>query len=95
MAKKKSARTKNLSPGQAIRIKPGTTAPEFPEVSCAGWTGVVTELIGKKSDPQYVVEWDEATLQAMPQSYKDQCEERNLTYSFSCFSLSDIERLEG
>jgi hypothetical protein len=94
MAKKKAARNNTLSPGQPIRIKPGVTAPEFPEVSCAGWSGVIMELIGKKSDPQYVVEWDAATLSRMPQSYKDQCEERNLMYSLSCFSLPDMEPLE-
>ena len=95
MAKKKSAGSQKLSPGQKIRIKPGVTAPEFPEVSCAGWTGAVIDVIGKKTDPQYVVEWDEATLDKMPQSYKDQCEERNLTYSLSCFSLPDMETLES
>jgi len=95
MAKKKASRKPKLSPGQKIRIKPGVTAPEFPDVSCAGWTGTIMELIGKKTDPQYVVEWDAATLDAMPQSYQDQCEERNLTYSYSCFSLSDMEVVEG
>jgi hypothetical protein len=95
MAKKKAARTKTLSPGQPIRIKPGITAPEFPDVSCGGWTGVIMERIGKKTDPQYVVEWDEATLNIMPASYKDQCEARNLMYSYSCFSSSDLEVLEG
>lgn len=83
-----------LSPGQAIRIKPGITAPEFPDVSCAGWTGIIMDLIGKKSDPQYVVEWDEKTLAAMPQSYKDQCEERSLMYSFACLGFSDMEVVE-
>lgn len=94
MAKKKSGKTSNLAPGQAIRIKPGVTAPEFPEVSCAGWTGIIMELIGKKTDPQYVVEWDQSTISRMPQSYKDQCEERNLTYSYSCLSAGDMEALE-
>jgi len=91
MAKKKASRKPKLSPGQRIRIKPGVSAPEFPDVSCDGWTGAVMELIGKKSDPQYVVEWDAETLAAMPQSYKDQCEERNLTFSYSCFAYDDME----
>ncbi len=95
MAKKKTARKNSFSPGQSVRIKPGVTAPEFPEVSCAGWTGVVMELIGKKTDPQFVVEWDAATLNQLPPSYKDQCEERNLTYSFSCFPASDMEPIDG
>jgi hypothetical protein len=95
MAKKKAARKMMLSPGQPVRIKPGVSAPEFPDVACAGWTGVIMELIGKKTDPQYVIEWDQPTLSAMPQSYKDQCEERKLTYAFSCFPLADIDVLEG
>jgi hypothetical protein len=95
MAKKQAARMTKLSPGQFIRIKPGVAAPEFPDVSCGGWTGVIMELIGKKTDPQYVVEWDQATLNIMPRSYKDQCEERHLTYSFSCFALSDMELIEA
>jgi hypothetical protein len=94
MAKKKSAKTSKLAPGQAIRIKPGVRAPEFPDVSCDGWTGVIMELTGKRTEPQYVVEWDQNTLAMMPQSYKDQCEERNLTYSFSCFPADDMEALE-
>ncbi len=94
MAKKKAARKPTFSPGHAIRIKPGVTAPEFPDVSCAGWTGIIMELIGKKTAPQYVVEWDQATLSTMPQSYKNQCEERKLTYSFSCFAESDMESVE-
>ena len=94
MAKKKSAKTPSLAPGQAIRIKPGVTAPEFPDVSCAGWSGVIMEVLGKKTNPQYVVEWDQRTLDNMPQSYKDQCEEQTLTYSYSCLSAEDMELLE-
>jgi hypothetical protein len=94
MAKKKASQKPKLSPGQRIRIKAGVTAPEFPDVSCAGWTGVVMELIGKKTDPGYVVEWDRETLEAMPESYKDECEERKLMYSFACFSLSDMEAVD-
>ena len=94
MAQKKPARKNPFAPGQSVRIKAGVTAPEFPNVSCAGWTGVIIELIGKKADPQYVVEWDKATRSRLPQSYKDQCEERTLTYSFSCFPASDMEPME-
>ncbi len=94
MAKKKSAKTPKLAPGQAIRIKPGVAAPEFPEVSCAGWTGVIMELMGK-TDPKYLVEWDQATLDNMPGSYKEQCEERTLTYSFCYFSSEDMEVVES
>ena len=95
MAKKKATRKAKLSPGQPIRIKAGVTVPEFPEVSCAGWTGVILEVTGKKADPQYVIEWDAASLDAMPQSYKDECEAKNYMFSYSCFSLSDLESVDA
>ncbi len=91
MAKKKASRKKGLAPGTPVRVRPGITAPEFPDVVCEGWTGVVRDTIGKKSDPQYVVEWDDGTIDAMPDGYQEQCEEKNLLFSMSCFTEAQLE----
>ncbi|WP_166821398.1 hypothetical protein [Thalassoroseus pseudoceratinae] len=91
MAKKKASRKKGFALGTPVRVRPGITAPEFPDVECAGWTGVVRDTIGKKSDPQYVVEWDDATISAMPDGYEQQCEEKNLLFSMSCFTEAQLE----
>jgi hypothetical protein len=95
MGKKKSAHRGGIPVGTPIRVREGVTAPEFPGVSCAGWTGVVRDHIGPKASPQIVVEWDEATLAVIPPAYKDQCEERNLLYTMSCFAEADLEPLTG
>ena len=92
MAKKKSAG--KLGEGTRIRIRDGVTAPEFPDVSCAGWTGTIADVIGKKAEPQFVVEWDAATLERLPAAYREQCEQRNLLYTMACFPRESFDVLE-
>lgn len=93
MGKKKAS--DKLSLGTRIRIKAGVTIPEFPEISCEGWTGRVADLTGKKSEPKYVVEWDDSAIQGMPKSYRDACEEKGLFYRMACFERGDLEAVAG
>jgi hypothetical protein len=93
MAKKRSSR--KLAVGTRVRVKEGTAVPEFPEVVCGGWSGVVDNLIGKsKPDPKYVIEWDENTLESMPADYVAKCEESNLFYRMACFGREDLDLIE-
>lgn len=89
MAKKQSA--DNLAPGARVQVRPGVSVPEFPDVSCAGWTGVVVELVGKKADAKCVVEWDEATVAQMPRAYVEDCEKQNLFYRMACLARDELE----
>ena len=89
MSKKKTS--DKLTVGTRIRTKTGVTAPEFPEVSCEGWTGRVNDLTGKKSDPKYVIEWDESIIESMPVAYVEQCEQKNLFYRMACFAGDELE----
>ena len=52
--------TGKIPVGTPIVVKPGVASPDFPDVSFAGWTGVVAEHAGKKTAPRYIVEWDAA-----------------------------------
>ena len=83
-----------LAPGMKIRVKPGVTIPEFPEVECGGWTGSIVELTGKKADPKYVIEWDESVIAAMPKSYVEQCEKNQIYYRMACFERENLEAAE-
>ena len=50
--------------------------------------------IGKsKPDPKYVIEWDEATITAMPAEYIARCEESRLLYRMACFLRDDLDVL--
>jgi hypothetical protein len=88
MAKKKSAGGLD---GSRIRVKPGVQSPEFPEISLAGWTGVVTELTGKAPDQKVIIEWDSQTLAAMPAEYISKCESGQLYHVMASLNESDVE----
>ena len=77
--------------GDHVRVKSGVVAPELADVSCAGWTGRIMERVGKKAEPKYVVGWDESTLAALPQGYREQCEQTGLLYEMSCFAAGELE----
>jgi hypothetical protein len=89
MAKKKAS--DELAAGARVRVKEGTTVPEFPEVSCAGWTGTVVEASGKKPNTKYVIEWDDATIAALPESYLKTCEAQGRFDRRACLDGGSIE----
>ncbi len=93
MAKKASA--SRLTPGTRVRAREGVTVPEFPEMTYAGWTGTVRELMGKKSAPKYLIEWDDETIEQMPQEYRDQCEEQQVFYAMACLAYEDLQVLDA
>jgi hypothetical protein len=89
MANKKSQ--DELAVGARIRVKAGTTMPEFPDVVCGGWTGTVVETSGKKPNTKYFVEWDEATLATIPEPYLKLCEAQGLYYRMACLDGPALE----
>ena len=89
MAKKKSAG--GLDVGARIRVKVGVSSPEFPEVSIGGWTGAVVEVSGKPPAQKFLVEWDDATLAAMPADYVSRCEAQQLFYAMAFLGADEIE----
>jgi hypothetical protein len=92
MAKKKTS--DEMGVGARIRVKPGTTIPEFPDVACGGWTGTVVETTGKKPNTKIVIEWDDATLAAMPEPYRQTCETQGLYYQMACLDGATLEPAE-
>jgi hypothetical protein len=89
MAKKKAA--DELDKGTKVRVKDGTMHPEFPDISCGGWTGVIDEATGKKPNIKYVIKWDEATLNALPADFVQACEAKQLYYPMCCLDSSVLD----
>ena len=87
MAKRKSSK---LSAGTPIRVNDGVAMPEFPQVDITGWTGTVSEAQGRGADIKYIVEWDDATNQRMPQEYVDHCEQHGLYAGMACLPRGDV-----
>ncbi|WP_339727864.1 hypothetical protein [uncultured Gimesia sp.] len=82
MGKKASS---TIKAGSNVRVKEGICVPEFSEICCEGWTGMVVEVRGKKvAERSYILEWDEETEQKMPEIYKSQCEEQGLFFKMAC-----------
>ena len=88
MAKKKA--TGGLE-GSRVRVKPGVNSPEFPEISLVGWTGTVVETTGKPPVQKVIIEWDSATIEAMPSDYISKCESGQLYHIMASLGSEDIE----
>jgi hypothetical protein len=91
MAKKSSAK---LAAGARVRVKPGTVAPEMPEVPIEGWSGTVAELTGPKANPRFIIEWDDVTVVRIPANYRQACEQQGLLYSMACLGGDDLDIME-
>ena len=91
MGKKKS--TSQFKKGDSIQVKEGVNLPEFSEFSCSGWTGMIVDLLGKKSDPKIVIEWDDSIIESMPAEYIKLCEEKQLFYRMACLTAPEVEPL--
>ena len=88
MAKKKASGGLD---GSRIRVKEGVQSPEFPEISLAGWTGTVVETSGKPPEQKVIIEWDAATIAAMPKEYVSKCESEQLYYVMASLGSGDVE----
>ena len=93
MAKKKASR--GPAPGARIRIREGAILPESPAVACGGWTGSLVDTSGGKDNPQYIVEWDQATMQRIPHSYLEECEAKQLLSTMACMPAETVEFVDG
>ena len=87
MAKRQSSKPKA---GQRVRVKDGITMPEYPDIDIAGWTGMVLETQGRGSDSKVILEWDDPALEAMPASYREECESKQMLYTMACLAMSDV-----
>ena len=92
MAKKQSSRLKE---GAAVRVRDGVQMPEYPDVEISGWTGTVVETRGRGADLKCFVEWDTATLQIIPASYREHCERQGLYHGMVCLAGSDVSSLDA
>lgn len=92
MANRKSTK---LPAGTPVRVNPGVTMPEFPEVDISGWTGTISESQGRGDTIKYIVEWDAATLAGIPPPYAAHCEKNGLYAGMACLSGKDLTALES
>lgn len=87
------SKTVRLKVGTAIRVRSSVNSPDFPDVSFADWTGRIVEVSGRKAPYRYFVEWDDAVLEKIPQSYIDRCEEQQIYYRWACLNDTQFDAI--
>ncbi len=88
MANKKSSKPKA---GDQIQVKEGIAMPEFPDLMIAGWTGIVLETQGRGATMKVILEWDDTTLNKMPDDYKAHCETQQMFHAMACLPIDTVD----
>lgn len=90
--KEKTPRTPaRFAAGAQVRVKPGTTDPDFPDIPLSGWAGAIREVDQRSYPPTYLIEWDRHTLDHMHPVYRKRCERDGLELERMWLGEDDIE----
>lgn len=65
--------------GDAVRVRPGVTDPDFPDIPLGGWAGRITE-VEEGDPPLYLIRWSQGTLKHMHPVYRNRCERDGLDH---------------
>jgi hypothetical protein len=77
--KEKKPRTPaRFATGAMVRVKPGTTDPDFPDIPLGGWAGTIRDVDQRSAPPIYLIEWNQYTLDHMHPIYRKRCERDGL-----------------
>ena len=83
-----------LKSGTKVRVREGVSAPDLSRFSIAGWTGTVTDISKRGGGVRYFIEWDGATLAAISDEYRENCEAKQLYYAMACLTDDEIDPVE-
>jgi hypothetical protein len=90
--KEKEPRTQaRFAAGAQVRVKPGTTDPDFPDIPLGGWAGTISEVDQRSAPPTYLIAWDRHTLDHMHPVYRKRCERDGLELESMWLGEDDIE----
>jgi len=104
MTRKKAKRTrhekKSRTPARfateaQVRVKPGTTDPDFPDIPLGGWAGTIRDVDQRSAPPTYLIAWNKHTLDHMHPVYRKRCERDGLELESMWLGEDDIEPDSG
>ena len=79
-----------FSVGDAVRVKPGVTDPDFPDIPFGGWAGTIAEI--EDVEPRaYLIQLNERTLKSIHPIYHKRCERDDLEASQVWMFEEDLE----
>jgi hypothetical protein len=96
MTKKDQKASKPRTPARfataaPVRVKPGTTDPDFPDIPLGGWAGTIREVDQRSATPTYLIAWSKYTLDHMHPIYRKRCERDGLELASMWLGEDDIE----
>lgn len=101
-SKKKSAGQGNKAPqavrfavSTQVRVKPGTSDPDFSDIPLGGWVGTIKEVDQRSAPPAYLIEWNRYTLDHMHPVYRKRCERDGLELERMWLGEDDLEKDSG
>lgn len=80
--------------GEQVRVKPGTTDPDFSDFTLGGWVGTIQEVDQRSRTPLYLIRWNQQTLGNMHPVYRKRCERDGLEIESMWLGEGDLE-LDG
>lgn len=83
----------NLMIGNKIKVKECTKCPDNKFLDIGGWQGIITDII-EEDKILVLIEWDDITLQNMPQYFVDQGNEEDLDNTKMYLYDEDVRLLE-
>jgi len=92
---KKARTTARWQTGAQVRVKQGTTDPDFPDIPLGGWTGTISEVDQRSIPPTYLIEWNKYTLDHMHPVYRNRCERDGLELKSMWLGEDEIEQDTG
>ena len=81
--------------GDRVRVKPGTTVPDFEDMPLGGWAGAITEVDQRSKPPTDLIEWNKHTLDHMHPVYRKRCERDGLEMESMWLGEDDFEADTG
>lgn len=84
-----------LKIGDVVKVRQGTTDPDFEEIDISGWQGKITEVEDTSEGRQFLIVWDNTTLNEMSDEALEQSELEGLDYKKMYLFESDVEPAEA
>jgi len=81
--------------GASVRVKPGTVDPDFPDIPLGGWVGTITEVDQRSNPREYLIVWDQNTLDHVHPVYRKRCRRDDLDPGIAWLPENDLEPNSG
>src|SRR5262249_42394726 len=81
--------------GDLVRVRKGVVDPDFPDLPLGGWTGTVQEVEADEAPPLYLIEWNQYTLDHLPEVCRGRCAREGLDEETIRLTGDELEPATG